>query len=75
LPDILGTTYQNGKNIPNNHKIYQMTTKYTKCPKNRPTGHKIHQYLPLLDPPKFTEITIFGLKICHLATLLLLSIS
>jgi hypothetical protein len=38
LPDFLGTTYQNGKNIPNDHKIgipndhkiYQMTIKYTK---------------------------------------------
>jgi hypothetical protein len=25
----LGTKCQNGKNIPNNHKIYQMATKYT----------------------------------------------
>jgi hypothetical protein len=25
-----GTTYQNGKNILNNHKIYQMATKYSK---------------------------------------------
>jgi hypothetical protein len=24
-----GTTYQNGKNIPNNHNIYQWATKYT----------------------------------------------
>jgi hypothetical protein len=27
---FLGTTYQNGKSIPNNHKIYQMATKYSK---------------------------------------------
>jgi hypothetical protein len=27
---FLGATYQNGKNIPNNHKIYHMSTKYTK---------------------------------------------
>jgi hypothetical protein len=26
---FLGTTYQNGKNIPNNHKIYLMDTKFT----------------------------------------------
>jgi hypothetical protein len=25
---FLGKTYQNGKNLPNDHKIYQMTTKY-----------------------------------------------
>jgi hypothetical protein len=35
----------------------------------RPNGHKIYQHLPLLDPPKFTQIWIFCLKICHLATL------
>jgi hypothetical protein len=27
------------------------------------------QYLPLHDTPKFTQIVIFGLKICHLAAL------
>jgi hypothetical protein len=30
LPDFYGTAYQNGKNEPNNNKIYQMTVKYTK---------------------------------------------
>jgi hypothetical protein len=29
---FLGTTYKNGKNIPNDHKIYQIVTKYTKWP-------------------------------------------
>jgi hypothetical protein len=29
---FLGTTYQNGKNIPINHKIYQMGLKYIKWP-------------------------------------------
>jgi hypothetical protein len=29
---FLGTTYPNGKNIPNNHKIYPMATNYTKWP-------------------------------------------
>jgi hypothetical protein len=29
---------------------------------------KIDQYLPLQDPPKFTQIRIFGFKRCHLAT-------
>jgi hypothetical protein len=28
--------------------------------------------LILQDPPKFTQIGIFGLKICHLATLVLI---
>jgi hypothetical protein len=37
LPDFFGTTCQNEKNIPDNHKIYQMViylmaTKYTKWP-------------------------------------------
>jgi hypothetical protein len=27
-----GKSYQKGKNIPNDHKIYQMTMKYTKWP-------------------------------------------
>jgi hypothetical protein len=31
--------------------------------------HKIYQHLPLQDPPKFTQIWIFGLKANHLATL------
>jgi hypothetical protein len=55
-----------------------MATKYTEWPQNIPNGpklyqmavHKIHQmaikiyqHLPLQDPPKFTQIVIFGLKI------------
>jgi hypothetical protein len=39
-------------------------------PQNIPNGHLIYQHFPLKDPPKFTQIGIFGLKICHLATLL-----
>jgi hypothetical protein len=31
---------------------------------------KINQHFPLQDPPKFTQIDIFGLKIFHLATLI-----
>jgi hypothetical protein len=30
---------------------------------------KIDHHLPLQDPPKFTQIWIFGLKTNHLATL------
>jgi hypothetical protein len=33
-----------------------------------PNDHKICQKLPLQDPSKFTQIAIFVLKICHLAT-------
>jgi hypothetical protein len=29
----------------------------------------MYQHLPLQEPPKFTQIGIFGLKINHLATL------
>jgi hypothetical protein len=29
----------------------------------------VYQHLPLKDPPKFTQIGIFGLKKHHLATL------
>jgi hypothetical protein len=28
---FLGTKYQNGKNIPNYHKIFPVSIKYTKC--------------------------------------------
>jgi hypothetical protein len=44
-----------GENIPNGGK-------------NRPNSHKIYQNLPSQVPPKLTQIRIFGLKICHLAT-------
>jgi hypothetical protein len=63
-----GTIYQNGENIPNDHKIYQSALKYTKWPENGPNGHKIYKHRQLQDPPKFTQIGIFGLKVYHLAT-------
>jgi hypothetical protein len=59
-------------------KIYQIIIKYTKLPQNIPTnGRNINQmtikyikiFLCYLDPPKFTHIGIFVLKINHLATL------
>jgi hypothetical protein len=50
---------KNGKNIPNNHEISQMATKYTKWLKNRPKCHNLSKHLPLQDPPKFTQIGIF----------------
>jgi hypothetical protein len=46
-----------------------MATKYTKWPQNIPNGLYNYQHLPLQNPPKFTQIGIIGLKICHLATL------
>jgi hypothetical protein len=43
--------------------MYQIATEKT-------NGHKIDQNLPLQVAPKFTQIRIFGMKTCHLATLL-----
>jgi hypothetical protein len=56
---FLRTPYQNGKK-------HQNSLKYTKW-------HEIYQHLPMQDPPKFTKISIFGLKICYLATLFMTS--
>jgi hypothetical protein len=55
LPDFIGTTYQNMKNIPNDyktfyingHKMYQMTIKY-------PNVHKLH--LPKFSIPRLSKI-------------------
>jgi hypothetical protein len=52
-------------------KMYQISTKYTEWLSNRPSVRKIYQHLPLQDPPKITQIWVFGMKIYHLATLLL----
>jgi hypothetical protein len=48
-----------GENIPNNPKMYQID----KTIPNRPNGYIIYQHLPFQDPPKFTQIGIFGSKI------------
>jgi hypothetical protein len=58
-----------GKNIPNYHKLCQMSIKCNKRLLNGQSVHKICQHIPLQDPPKFTQIWIFGLKTNHLATL------
>jgi hypothetical protein len=50
------------ENLPNGHKKDKMA-------QNRQNDRKIDQHLPLHEPPKFTQIGIFGLKLCHLATL------
>jgi hypothetical protein len=64
-----GTIYQNGENIPNDHKINLSAIKYTKWPENWPNGHRIYQHLLLQDTPKFIQIGILGFKMYHLATL------
>jgi hypothetical protein len=50
------------QNMPNGRKIDHIV-------KNIPNSRKISQHLPFQDPPKLTQIGIFGLKIHHLATL------
>jgi hypothetical protein len=56
---FVATTYQNGKNIPNIQKIYQIAIKYVyQTAVNIPNGQKLYQHLPLQDPN-----LIFGLKI------------
>jgi hypothetical protein len=47
----------------------------SKWPTDISNGHKIYKHFPLQDPPKVTQIKIFGLKIYHLATLLTLAAS
>jgi hypothetical protein len=49
------------KNLPNGHKISQISVKYSKWPNNR--------HFPIKGPQKFAQIGIFGLKTNHLATL------
>jgi hypothetical protein len=61
---FLGSKYQNGKKCT---KLQSLN--YNKRPYNGPSVHKIYQHLPLLDPPKFTQIGVSGLKTNHLATL------
>jgi hypothetical protein len=50
-----------------------MNIKSTKCTLYIPNGHKKYQHFPFLGPTKFIQIAIFGLKIHHLATLLILA--
>jgi hypothetical protein len=56
--------------VPKGGEIYQMAIEYFQWLQNRPNGHKDYQDFQLLDPPKFTQIGIFGSKTNHLATLL-----
>jgi hypothetical protein len=70
LPDFSWSKHTKwGKNITNDHKLYQTAMNDTKWPWNIPNGHKIYQHLPFKGPSKFTQIGIYGLKTNHLATL------
>jgi hypothetical protein len=51
--------YLIAKNLPNFHKIFPMAVKCTKCPENILTS----------SIERTCQIGIFGLKMCHLATL------
>jgi hypothetical protein len=70
---FLVQAYQNGKNIPSDHKLYQTTINYAKWPLHITNDHKIYKRFPFQGPPKFTQIGIFGLKRNHLATLIVIS--
>jgi hypothetical protein len=48
--------------LPKREKIYQMTINHTKWKQNIPNDHKMYEHLPLQDPPKFSQIGIFGLQ-------------
>jgi hypothetical protein len=41
-----------------------MTMKCIKWPQNIPNGRNTYQHFPLQNHPEFTQIGIFGLKIC-----------
>jgi hypothetical protein len=51
-------------------KIFRIVRQYTKRPQNIPISRKIDQmfikyantYLPLRDPPNFTQIGVFGFE-------------
>jgi hypothetical protein len=63
---FLVQTYQNGKSIPNYHKLHISNGHILILP----NGCKIYPHFPFQCPPKYTQIGIFGLKTNHLATLL-----
>jgi hypothetical protein len=45
-------TYQNGKNIPNDHRLFQPAINETKWPYNITNGHKIYKHFFFLGPSK-----------------------
>jgi hypothetical protein len=71
---FVGTTYQNGENIPNDQKYTNWTENLPKWPQNipykiYPTKYTLQNIPYKIYPTKFTQIWIFGLKINHLKTL------
>jgi hypothetical protein len=60
----LGTTYQNGKIIPNDHRMYKSF-----WPKNRQNGHKI-QTSSIVGPSKIYPNLFFWFENYHLAALI-----
>jgi hypothetical protein len=50
-----------GKNVPNEHTMYQMVIKYPKWQSNVPIGHNIFKHFPIRDLEKISQIGIFGL--------------
>jgi hypothetical protein len=60
-----GKVCQVATKLPNCHNIYQITIicRYIQ------NGQRIYKLFSWHGPPKFTQIWIFGLKTCHLATL------
>jgi hypothetical protein len=62
-------TYQNGENIPIDHKLYQTAISIPYGRKNIPNGHKNIPTLSIPTPSKIYPNWIFGMKIKHLATL------
>jgi hypothetical protein len=69
LPDFSWFTIPNAEEMYQNTQNERMVVKYPQWKQKRPNDQKIYQHLPLQDPPKFTQIRISALKICHLATL------
>jgi hypothetical protein len=57
------------KNTPKKEIYIPKKEKIPKREKKSPKNHKTYQLLPLQDYPKVYPNTDFGLKICHLATL------
>jgi hypothetical protein len=74
---FLDTIYQNGGKyticidtlLPNGHNRYQSAIICTYVYVHILNGQRIQQPFPFQGPPKFTQIGIYGLKICLLATL------
>jgi hypothetical protein len=75
LSDFLGPNKpKTGKNIQNDHKLYQKAVNCTKMAvknKFQMLIKYIQQHFPFQGPPNFTNVGIFGLKKKHLATLML----